>query len=390
MRKFIQVAAVLILLIGCRSPEKLLQKGDYDAAIDKSIKLIVKGKAKNEDKVLLDKAYKLANQRDQQRIDFLVRENRPENWEEIFHLYSALDYRQNKVQKVLPLTISGKQVNYSYVDYSAKIIEAKKKAADYYYKAGLKQMDINTKESCRQAYYDFLKVREYRPSDYPEVENLINDARYMGISRVLIDLDSRLPVKLPASFYDEVRSVHVSDLNSTWVEYHLGRVDRETTYDYQITIRLEYMEVTPPLEETTEYMRRKQIQDGFEYVLDSRGNVMKDSLGNDIKVPKYKNLACTVIKTRQFKSATVKGNVEFISINPKRLLKQEPVAATTIFEHISGKAVGDRDALLKEDWELIGLDEIPFPDDFNMLMDCAPILNQAITDAIRNNRNIIF
>ncbi len=390
MKRHIGIAVFLILLASCRSPEKLLQKGDYDAAIDKSIKIILKGKAKNEDKVLLDKAYKLANQRDQQRIDFLVKENRPENWEEIFHRYSALDSRQKNVQRVLPLTISGRQVNYPNIDYNSKIIQAKKNAADYFYKAGLAQMNLNTKESCRQAYFDFLKVRDYRSGDYPDLENLITDARYLGISRVLIDLQSQLPVKLPGSFYDEVRSVHVSDLNSTWVEYHLGRVDREATYDYQINIRLGYLEVTPPIVETTEYMRRKQVQDGYEYVLDSRGNVMKDSLGNDIKVPRYKNLVCTVIKTRQFKSATIKGDIDFVSVDPRRLMKKEPVAGTIIFEHISGKAVGDRDALLKEDWDLINVDELPFPDDMRMLLDCAPVLNQAITDAIRNNRNLIY
>lgn len=390
MKKVISIAVILLLLASCRSPEKLLQKGDYDAVIDKSIKTMLKGKAKNDDKVLLDKAYKLANQRDQERIDFLVKENRPENWEEIYHRYSTLDNRQKKVQKVLPFTIGGKQINYRNIDYSGKIIEAKKNAAKYFYKAGLSQMDLNTKEGYRQAYFDFVKVREYRPSDYPDIDNLLNDSRYLGISRVLVDLENRLPVKLPNSFFEEVRSVPVTDLNNTWVEYHLGRIDRETTYDYLITISLKLVEVTPPMVETREYLRRKEVQDGFEYALDSRGNVMKDSLGNDIKIPKYKNLACTVIETKQHKSATVKGDIEFVSVNPRRLMKKEPVAGTIVFEHISGKAVGDRDALLREDWALINVDEIPFPDDVSMILDCSPILRQAVTDAIRNNRNLIY
>ncbi len=390
MKNYTGIAIFLLLLTCCRSPEKLLQKGDYDAAIDKSIKVIMKGKAKNDDKVLLDKAYKLANQRDQQRIDFLVKENRPENWEEIFQRYTALDNRQKRVQQVLPLTISGKQVNYPFIDYTSKIVEAKKNAAKYFYKAGLDQMDMNTKEGYRQAYFDFLKVRDYRPSDYPDLDNLINDARYYGISRVLIDLDAQLPMKLPGSFYDEIRNINIADLNGNWVEYHLGRVDRETVYDYLITIKLRQVEVTPPLVETSEYMRRKKVEDGYEYVLDSRGNVMKDSLGNDIKVPRYKNLICTVIKTRQFKSATVNGEIDFVSINPRRLLKKEPVAGSMVFEHISGKAVGDREALLREDWDLINVDELPFPDDIHMILDCAPILRQAITDAVRNNRNLIY
>ena len=71
-------------------------------------------------------------------------------------------------------------------------------------------------------------------------------------------------------------------------------------------------------------------------------------------------------------------------------MKKEPVAGSMVFEHISGKAVGDREALLREDWDLINVDELPFPDDLQMVLDCAPILRQAVTDAVRNNRNLIY
>jgi len=390
MKKMITLVVFIGLITACKSPEKLLRKGDYDSVIDKSIKVLLKRKADNDDKVLLDKAYNLANQRDQERINFLIRENQPENWEEVFQRYSVLEARQAKVQKVLPFTIGGRQVNYPKVDYTTKIIEAKKNAAKYYYNAGVSQMDLNTKEGFRQAYFDFQKVREYRPSDYPDLGNLMNDARYLGISRVLIELENRVPAKLPPSFFNEVQSVYVSDLNGPWVEYHLEQIDRETIYDYLITILIRQIEVTPPGIETREYIRRKRIQDGYDYALDSRGNVMKDSLGNDIKIPRYRDLVCTVIETKQFKSATVMGEIEFVSMNPKRMLKKEPVAGTTVFEHVSGKAVGDREVLLPEDWKLIDSEEVPFPDDLMMLHDCNSILRQAVTDAIRNNRNLIY
>jgi hypothetical protein len=390
MKNNFALIAIICLLVTCKSPEKLLRQGDYDGVIDRSIKTILKGKAKNEDKVLLDKAYNLANQRDQERINFLIRENRPENWEEVFHRYSALEARQTKVQKVLPLTISGRQVNYPKVDYTAKIIDAKKNAARYFYNDGVSQMNLNTKEGFRQAYFDFQKVSNYRPSDYPDLDNLMNEARYLGISRVLIELENRVPAKLPPSFFNEVQSVNVADLNGPWVEYHLERLDRETTFDYLITIFIRQINVTPPAVETSEYVRRKRIQDGYDYALDSRGNVMKDSLGNDIKIPRYRDLVCTVIQTKQHKSATVTGEIEFVSTNPKRMLKKEPVAGTSIFDYVSGKAVGDRDALLPEDWKLIDKDEVPFPDDMMMIRDCIPILRQAVSDAIRNNRNLIY
>ena len=54
----------------------------------------------------------------------------------------------------------------------------------------------------------------------------------------------------------------------------------------------------------------KRISDGFEYVLDANGNVMKDTAGNDIKLQKFKDITCTLIETQQFKSVEIRGEVE--------------------------------------------------------------------------------
>jgi hypothetical protein len=390
MKNYLLLITLFIFCIGCKSPEKLLQQGDYDSVIDKTMKDILKGKADNNDKELFNKAYNMANQRDQQRIDFLLQENKPENWEQIYRLYSSLDARQAKARQVMPLNIGGRQVNYRFIDYNAKIIEAKKNAAKFYYSTGVSSMDRNTKESYREAFYDFQKVKEYRASDYPDLDNLMDEARYQGVSRVLIEFNKATPGKIPSSAWNNLQSISTSNLNGQWVEYHLARIDPNTLYDYFITVTILGIDVGRPLETTKEYVRRKKIQDGYDYVRDSRGHVMKDSLGNDIKVPRYKDLVCTVIETKQSKSVTLRGDVEFVSANPSRLLKKEPVAGTSVFEHTSGKAAGDRDALLPEDLKLLQLDEVPFPDDFSMIDDCSIILRQSITDLIYNNRNLIY
>jgi hypothetical protein len=390
MKNYLQVVLLISILTACKSPEKMLHEGDYDAVIDKTMKDILKGKADNDDKMLFDKAYNLANQRDQQQIDFLLQEKKPENWEQIYFLYSSLNARQSKVQQVMPLSIGGRTVNYKYIDYNAKMAEAKKNAAKYYYSAGISAMDINTKEGYRQAYYNFEKVREYRPSDYPDLDRLLNESRYLGISRVLINIDNKPPAKIPPGMWSNIENINTSNLNGTWVEYHLARLDKNTQYDYFINAFVKTIEVSPPQLTTREYIRKKKIQDGYDYVLDARGNVMKDSLGNDIKVPRYKELVCTVIETRQYKSVTLRGEIEFIAANPNRLLKKEPVAGTSVFEHVSGKGVGDRGALLPEDTKLIELEELPFPDDLSMIDNCIPIIRQAISDAIYNNRNMVY
>ena len=55
MKKIIPFFLVIMLSTTCKSPEKLVLQGNYDSAIDKCVKQMVKGKADNEEKGLLDK-----------------------------------------------------------------------------------------------------------------------------------------------------------------------------------------------------------------------------------------------------------------------------------------------------------------------------------------------
>ncbi len=390
MKKFIPLFLGTLLALTCKSPEKLVVQGNYDAAIDKCVKQMVKGKADNEEKELLDKSYRLANQRDEERIDFLLTEGKPENWDEIYRRYNALSFRQSKVQKVLPYQLNGQTINYTYIDYNAKIAEAKANAADFYYNRGKEQMALGTKENYRLAYSNFQKTKNYRASDYPDLDNLIADSRYLGTSRVLVEVVNTNRFQLPDDFYSNIVSINTSGLNTSWVEYHLKHAGRDVEYDYFIRLILQIIDVSPGDYESQEYVRKKTVPDGFDYVLDSRGNVMKDSLGNDIKVAKHKELSCVVVETRQFKTATLKGEVEYIVNSPRRFLLKEPVAATSIFEHIYGRAIGDMEALGSEDMELVRLEKLHFPDDLSLIYDCTDILKQAFSDLIRSNRNKIY
>jgi hypothetical protein len=117
---------------------------------------------------------------------------------------------------------------------------------------------------------------------------------------------------------------------------------------------------------------------------------MKDSLGNDMKVPRYKEISCVVIETRQFKTATLKGEIEYTSLSPRRVFLKEPLSGTSVFEHVYGRSIGNFDALTAEDRELVRSDKVPFPDDLSLLYDCADILRQAFIDHIRSNRNRIY
>ncbi|HJZ41409.1 MAG TPA: hypothetical protein VJ203_13670 [Bacteroidales bacterium] len=379
----------MLILASCSSPEKLLRQGNYDALIEKSVKSLLKNPDKEEDASLLDKAYKLANDRDLERIKYLKMEGNPNTWDEVLSLYDRLKYRQSSVKKVLPMQLNGRSITYPVVDYDAEIVASKRKAAEYFYTHGRKLMENKDKESYRQAYNELSRANEYSGGAYPNLDQMINEARYLGTSRVLISVENRTILNLPPEFVDGLVAVNANEINSQWVEYYTRKLDKEVQYDYFVDIILQVIEVSPDLVQDKDYIEKKTIEDGFQYVLDAKGNVMRDTAGNDIKVKKYKEIQCTVIESLQQKDCNIQGEIEFLAANPQSLLKKQPIAAGTHFEHASARAVGDLNALSPEKKQLVELEPVPFPDDIRMIIDCTEALKRSINEALNYNRNTL-
>src|SRR5512133_249363 len=238
------ILATLIIL-SCSSPEKLMVQGNYDAIIEKSVKNLIK-KPNSDDAMMLDKAYNLANERDLDRIKYLKTENNPDTWDEMLSLYSNLKNRQASVKRVLPLQIGNETIRYPMVDYDAEIVAAKKKAADYYNAHARKLMENKDKESYRQAYYEFIRAKGYSGDSY-NLDRLIEECRYQGMSRVLVSVVNRTVINLPQEFTDGLVAVNANELNTEWVEYYTRKMDDNTKYDYFVDIILQTISVSPDL-----------------------------------------------------------------------------------------------------------------------------------------------
>lgn len=366
-----------------------MQKGNYDAIIEKSVKNLIKKPESTEDAMMLDKAYKLANERDMERIKYLKIENNPNTWDEMFSLYSSLKNRQASVRRVLPLRIGNETIQYPYVDYDAEIVAAKKKAADYYNAHGRQLMQNGDKDSYRQAYYELIRAKEYSGGSIHDIDQVISEARFMGTSRVLVSVVNKTIINLPPEFTDGLVAVNANELNGEWVEYYTRKMDNNVQYDYYIDIILQSIQVSPDLTKDRDFIEKKKIDDGFEYVLDARGNVMKDTAGNDIKIKKYKEIQCTVVETRQMKDCNITGEIEFITANPQTLIKKQPIAAGTHFEYVSARAIGDVNALSEENRKMVEAKPMPFPPDIQMILDCTEALKKSINEAISYNRNTL-
>ena len=96
-----------------------------------------------------------------------------------------------------------------------------------------------------------------------------------------------------------------------------------------------------------------------------------------------------MIESHQLKDCNIRGEIELTSVNPEALLKKQPIAAGTHFEHISARAIGDINALSAEKKQLVAIKPVPFPDDIRMIIDCTEALKRSIYEAITYNRSVI-
>lgn len=388
MKILYPIVVLALFLAGCSSSSKMLQRGRYEAAIEKSVKTLRKDPGNAEEILVLERAFRIANERNWERINFLKLNNDPRYLEEMISIYMQLKERQSLVRTVLPLQLPDRIINYPYVNYDEEIVSARASAADYYYNNALRLMEQNDKEAYRQAFQEFIKASSYS-STHRGVDKMIQEARYMGISRVLVMVQNQTPLNLGSDFENQLLAIKPANLDSEWVEYHFRDLDENLEFDYYIVANIRLIDVSPELSSDKDRVEKKRVQDGFEYALDRRGNVVKDSLGNDVKSPKFKDISCAVIETLQRKHCTIEGDVEFISANPRRLLKKEPVGANSTFEHLSARAIGDLEALEAETRKIVDSKPLPFPSDQEMVFRTTEIMRDVIAEVIYKNRNLI-
>lgn len=378
-----------LLLAGCGSSKKQLETGNYDAAISKAVKELRKKPDSAKDIQSLERAMSIVTDQDNERIRYLKIEGRPNAYDEIYLIYKRMSDRQTLVRTVTPLEYNGKTIEFPYVDYMQEMVTAKKKAADFYYAHGQELMKNGTKESYRQAYGEFVRAKDY-VGDYEGIDQLIGEARYLGISRALISIQNNSIIKFPQEFEKDLLALDLPSLNSDWVEYHTSVLDEDTQFDYLVNVNIRNIGVSPDQQFPRDSLIKKTVDDGFDYVKDARGNVMKDSLGNDIKVKKYKEIQCALIQTVQIKECVIEGDIEVLSLSPDKVIKKDPVGATSNFQHISARALGDVNALSTRQKEMIQSQVVPFPSDLDMVIMCSENLKRAIRGLIQQDRRYII
>lgn len=381
---------LLMASISCTSIEKLVDTGQYDKAIYFSTNKLSGAKVKKVEYVRgLETAFKKATDRDMAYIEKLKNEGNPESWETILSVYATISNRQESIRPLLPLTDeNGKKANFLFVNTNDLEKEAKEQTINFLYSSAkdFLQEARSTKDRipARKAYDALLRLKNYsaRFMDVPQLER---EARELGTTKILVNVQNYSQAVFPAGLEDEILRLGFRDLDREWQKFD-AYPERNREYDLGITLILSNVQVSPGSVSEKSFSEKKEIPDGFQYLLDEKGNVRKDTAGNDIKLPKNKVIEAQILEVFQSKSAGLSGRLEVIDLHTKGVRESRDINAVAIFENRAASFKGDERALTEDTKKRLGNRPAVFPTDAILLLEAARKLRPLVISELRKIR----
>ncbi|BCY29469.1 hypothetical protein [Flavobacterium okayamense] len=381
--------SLIVISCGVKSTESLLNTGNYDAAIDKTVNALrtnKTSKGKQDYVYLLEEAFAKAKARDLESIKLLSVENNPANYERIFNLYNQLHNRQERIKPLLPLPLhnEGRNAIFPMDNYSEKIVSSKNNLSGYLYSNARKLMQSNNKMNYRQAFDDLSYLDQLNPN-YKDVRTLMDEAQYKGTDFVHVSTKNETGMVIPKRLQDDLLDFSTFGLNDKWTVYHNNR-QQSVYYDYGMIVNFRQINMSPEQVREKQFIKEKQIKDGVKNLLDANGNTVKDSLGNPIKVDNFKTISVNIYEFTQFKSCQVTAKVDYIDFRSNQLIETFPLASEFVFEYIYANYNGDKRACEETYYQYFDRRAVPFPTNEQMIFDSGEDLKAKLKAIITNNR----
>ena len=357
---------LLFIFYSCSTTKKIkndIASGNYDKAISETISKIKNKKnrkKKDEYFLILNETYYKAIEKDLSKIDHLINDGNPELYKEIYETYLLLNERQNKIKPIIPLKSDNNKINFNFFNYDNQIIDYRYKTSDYLYNTVKNLMKNNVKYNYREAYYLLAYIEEINPN-FNETRNLIQECIEKGKHNILVEISNDSDKIIPEKLENDILDFETYGLRSLWQSFYSNRNKLTMNYDYKINLIFKNIEFSPEIMNEKEKNAEKRIKDGLKYLLDDNGNVVKDSLGNDIKIDNIITVRAKTIEFRQTKVAKIIAQVQIVNLKTNELVDKFPLSSEFIFENIFIEFSGDTRALNSRQRRLLKNKFLPYP-----------------------------
>jgi len=367
------VGILLVGIAACTTPRKLIERGEYDRAIEKLVRSLQGKEHKSPKKVqLLERAFDKAQKRDLQQIRALKLANKEENWPRIYEIYSRIERRQELIEPLLPLVDKeGKAAHFQFVPIEREKLTAEEQAKNYLYSRAqeLVELSLNTKNKsyARDAFHMLERLhREF--GEYFNSRQLIDRARQLGTDYYFIRIVNRSNQILPESFFHTLTAPS-GKFAPFWAEIDV--VQREgKPYDYIIEFEVSSIDKTPDLQ------RERELE--YESEIEEEGDGSSDTTTQKVR------LRAKVLEVSRSKRMSLRGTVRILDYDTEEVLFTEPIHADYEFEERSIKLLeGDERAIPKSKRSYLNRHLPPFPSDEDFLYDAARHINSRFYTTLR-------
>jgi hypothetical protein len=388
MKNLFIFTALTFLLGSCTNINKLIDKGEYDTAIDKLVHKLEGKKDKKKELVLsLEYAFQKAQDRDLKKEKSLRDENLPENWTTIYALHNLISDRQSKIEPLIPLqSQDGYQATFKLVNIEELKKESKKNTADYYYQSALSLIDdarkTLDKNAARKA-HDNLERIDGLFSQYKDKEQLKKIAYSLGLENFLIKIVNNTRNIIPENIETELLKISTAGLNQKYKNFDV-KPNPSIQYDYNIIINLTQLEFSPERERTRVYDDTNE-KETEEVLKDRNGKPKRDSLGKEIKQKVKTKYVASIEEITQSKSVQLGGRLEYVHALTGNLDFSKPINVEGIFEnHYARLIKGDRDFVTDDCRKKLNGKMLPFPSNESLLLDAAEKMKKLMKDIIHD------
>ena len=390
-KKITSLLALFLILSACgvRQTRDLVTSGDYDAAIRNAVEGLrgnKNAKGKQDYIYLLEEAFAKAKERDLRDINGWFKDANPQNLEKIYSTYVQLNYRQEQIRPLLPLKLlkEGREAIFPFDDYTDQIVSSKNALSKYLYDNSKALLVTKDKMTIRRAYDDLLFLESINPG-FKDVAKLTDEAKFKGTDFVNVYTKNETNMVIPVRLENDLLDFSTYGLNDKWTVYHSNR-QKGIDYDYGMIVNFRQINISPEQVKEKQFDKEKQVKDGVKNLLDAQGNVVKDSLGHNIKVDNMKTIRISIYEFSQIKSCQVTAKVDYINFKTNQLIETFPLASEFVFTNIYSTYKGDKRAC--EDTYYSNFDRrvVPFPSNEQMVFDTGNDLKAKLKDIIARNK----
>ncbi|HET8735585.1 MAG TPA: hypothetical protein VFM69_03200 [Pricia sp.] len=393
MKKLLLFSWLLVIFVACSSvkkTKKAINLGNYGQAIDISIQNLANNKMKKghqEYVLMLEEAFQKITDRELQQIEFLKNDGNPAHSEAIYRGYTDLNRIQERIRPLLPLRIYDKNRNarFAFNDYQDDLLNSKDDLSDYLYDNATDLLrNATNKRDYRKAYDDFAYLEEIDPGS-DDVKSKMEEAYAKGQDYVKVNMVNNTDQIIPVKLQEDLLNFNTYGLDSKWTQYH-SKTLSDIQYNYAMELALKSIDISPEQVSEKQIIKEKQIKDGYKFATDTNGNVVRDSLGNKIKIDRFRTVKCNFYQFTQFKSARVSGLVSFTDLATQQPMDSYPLTSEFVFEHVYADYDGDKRALDGELVPLLHLASVPFPSNDQMVYDAGEDLKSRLKSILIRQR----